>query len=561
MQSKLYPLNSFALGADFDIVGRMQTVYSYVRFSSPAQAEGDSLRRQTTAAEEYCKKHGWTLDTSLDLRDLGVSAFRGKNATERKLAAFIAAIDSGRAQPGSILLLESLDRLSRQQVEDALELFLGIIRRGIEIHTLCDGYIYKKGHLDIPKLVISLFILARANEESERKADRLRKVWGDKKANASNGKAITKCTPRWLEAETGKPIKVIPERGEAVRKIFSLATLGFGARRIANQLAADGVPAFGGSGWTISYIKKILHNRAVLGEFQAYKLTPDGRAPDGDAVSGYYPAIVSQTEWNSAHAAIQRKLGPISDKGGRYRGGSRPSDRVNNLFSGLVFDSTLGRPLTYHYKGRGANDWEYLVTAYKAGQPSHKMRYDHFEKAFLAFLGDLDWRAVSDEAEPAELKALTDRLNDVRSELDRTERAIARNQKLIDSAEEVPLSLFSAQDKAQARLIELQAEGSRLEAEAERIKFRSSVIDRPEELLAAIQSRDGSNDTRLRLRAEIRRRVSRIDVSFGAEIITSTGEPILNVQPGLANVLIWITFTNGITRIVVFQGENKVLLS
>jgi hypothetical protein len=44
-------------------------------------------------------------------------------------------------------------------------------------------------------------------------------------------------------------------------------------------------------------------------------------------------------------------------------------------------------------------------------------------------------------------------------------------------------------------------------------------------------------------------------------IITSTGEPILNVQPGLANVLIWIAFTNGITRIVVFQGENKVLLS
>jgi hypothetical protein len=156
---------------------------------------------------------------------------------------------------------------------------------------------------------------------------------------------------------------------------------------------------------------------------------------------------------------------------------------------------------------------------------------------------------------------LTDRLNDVRSKLDRTERAIARNQKLIDSAEEVPLSLFSAQDKAQARLIELQAERSRLEAEAERIKFRSSVIDHPEELPAAVQSRDGSNDTRLRLRAEIRRRVSRIDVSFGAEIITSTGEPILNVQPGLANVLIWITFTNGITRIVVFQGENKILLS
>ena len=129
------------------------------------------------------------------------------------------------------------------------------------------------------------------------------------------------------------------------------------------------------------------------------------------------------------------------------------------------------------------------------------------------------------------------------------------------SAEEVPLSLFSAQDKAQARLLELQAERSRLEAEAGRIKSRSSVIDHPEELLAAIQSRDGSNDTRLRLRAEIRRRVSRIDVSFDAQIITTTGEPILNIQPGLANAVIRIAFTNGLTRIVVLQGENKILLS
>jgi hypothetical protein len=136
--------------------------------------------------------------------------------------------------------------------------------------------------------------------------------------------------------------------------------------------------------------------------------------------------------------------------------------------------------LNYHYKGRGANDWEYVVSAYKPSQPSHKIPYGHFEKAFLAYLGDLDWRAMSNEAEPAELKVLTGRLNGVRSELDRTGRTVARNQKLIESAKEVPLSLFSAQDKAQARLIELQAERSRLEAEEERIKSRSSVIDHPE---------------------------------------------------------------------------------
>ena len=217
--------------------------------------------------------------------------------------------------------------------------------------------------------------------------------------------------------------------------------------------------------------------------------------------------------------------------------------------------------MNYHYKGRGANDWEYVVSAYKPSQPSHKIPYGHFEKAFLAYLGDLDWRAMSNEAEPAELKVLTGRLNGVRSELDRTGRTVARNQKLIESAKEVPLSLFSAQDKAQARLIELQAERSRLEAEEERIKSRSSVIDHPERVTGRNSVPRRIQRTRLRLRAEIRIRVSRIDISFGAQIIGSTAEPILNIQPGLANAVIRIAFTNGLIRTVIFQAENKILLS
>ena len=32
--------------------------YSYIRFSTPEQALGDSLRRQVQLAEEYARKHG-----------------------------------------------------------------------------------------------------------------------------------------------------------------------------------------------------------------------------------------------------------------------------------------------------------------------------------------------------------------------------------------------------------------------------------------------------------------------------------------------------------------------
>ena len=54
--------------------------YSYIRFSTPEQAKGDSLPRQTAAARRYAISHGLELDESLTFRDLGVSAHHGRNA-------------------------------------------------------------------------------------------------------------------------------------------------------------------------------------------------------------------------------------------------------------------------------------------------------------------------------------------------------------------------------------------------------------------------------------------------------------------------------------------------
>jgi len=44
--------------------------YSYIRFSTPDQMQGDSERRQLALAQAYCKKKGLELDDRLTLRDL-----------------------------------------------------------------------------------------------------------------------------------------------------------------------------------------------------------------------------------------------------------------------------------------------------------------------------------------------------------------------------------------------------------------------------------------------------------------------------------------------------------
>src|SRR5690348_11123783 len=110
--------------------------YSYIRFSSAPQGRGDSLRRQTELSERYAAKHSLVLDQSLHLRDLGVSAYDGSNVARGALGGFLRAIRQGRIAKGSYLLVESLDRLSRAQVMQALSVFTEIINAGVVLVTL-----------------------------------------------------------------------------------------------------------------------------------------------------------------------------------------------------------------------------------------------------------------------------------------------------------------------------------------------------------------------------------------------------------------------------------------
>jgi DNA invertase Pin-like site-specific DNA recombinase len=74
--------------------------YSYVRFSTPDQAKGDSKRRQTAMTAEYAERHNLDLDDNLTFQDEGVSSFKGKNAETGKLAEFLEAVRIGASLRG-----------------------------------------------------------------------------------------------------------------------------------------------------------------------------------------------------------------------------------------------------------------------------------------------------------------------------------------------------------------------------------------------------------------------------------------------------------------------------
>ena len=171
----------------------MALCYSYMRFSSIQQSHGDSIRRQTNLLNGWMGRHSeHTLDADLRI-DRGVSGFRGKNATEGALADFLTAIKSGRIKKGSILIVESIDRLGRQSIDDMYQLVRSILIAGVDLVTLAPERQLTKADLnDIVKIMEILVYASRAREESERKSERSISNWSAKREQAVKAKKATR---------------------------------------------------------------------------------------------------------------------------------------------------------------------------------------------------------------------------------------------------------------------------------------------------------------------------------------------------------------------------------
>jgi DNA invertase Pin-like site-specific DNA recombinase len=395
--------------------------YSYVRFSSKRQEQGDSLRRQTELAESYCRRRGWTLDTSLTLHDLGVSAFHGDNALIGNLRTFLDAVKRGTVPAGSVLLVESVDRISRQGIDEGYDIIKGILKKGVRLVTLSPEREFgpeavkslTKGALEIQ------LILERAAEESERKSERVRAAWHGKRQKARDGQSqpprkkdgrvtrgITDMLPAWVEEHTGG-LRLIPERAAVVQHIYQLAAAGYGISRIVKKLAADGVPAFGQSGrWTTSYVGAILRDRKALGEHQ-----PRDRhhKPDGPPIPGYYPAAVTEEEWNAARAGAAER----SRRRGRIAAGV-------NLFSGLLTDARTGESYMVQTRNDEGGRRQVLVNfaATQGRGKCHAFPLPVFEQAVLSLLKEIDPHEVlNGDAGPDETVVLAGQLAAVETEL------------------------------------------------------------------------------------------------------------------------------------------------
>ncbi len=366
--------------------------YSYTRFSSDKQSDGDSQRRQDADAEDYAEAQGITLDTTLNLRDRGLSAYSSQHRLKGALGTFLAAIETKRIAEGSILIVEAIDRLTREHPLDAYDLIGKILRAKIEIHTVEDGEQYTWASLDNGQMPRLADKIEQARAYSRRLSRRLAKAWGQKKVETGSGIALTAMCPPWLR-KVGKGYEVIPHRAAIIQRIFEETRAGLGSIVITRRLNEEGVAAFDrvgqglkgvkvSTGWHPSYISKTIPNRAVLGEYQPYlKNTATGgkRVPFGDAVA-LYPAIIDADLFEKANAA----------KDGRRGKGGRKGKLFANILTGMTICATCNGPMTFRAKGKRhahLDPYNILVcngAARGSGCTNHtSFRYEPIETAVL----------------------------------------------------------------------------------------------------------------------------------------------------------------------------------
>ena len=299
--------------------------FSYIRWSSEHQSKGDSLRRQLTLAESYANSHNLVLDTST-YQDHGISAFTGANLVEGKLGTFLKAIDDAHIRTPCYLLVEALDRITRTEIDVALELFLSIIKRGVTIVTLQTEQVFSKETIKRDRgisLIIAISMLVQGHEDSAKRALRIRAAYDAKRARGE--KKITK-VPSWLIPNPDREtFKIDHSKAKLINRIFEMAIAGHGQRAIASVLLKEKAPVLQwAKRWDQGAVGNVLSNHAVYGR------------KDRTDQNDFWPPIMDKDKFMTAQDAV---------RGRQWKGANR--NGVPSIFAGLGFCGDCGSRVRY----------------------------------------------------------------------------------------------------------------------------------------------------------------------------------------------------------------------
>ena len=518
----------------------MALVYSYIRFSTKKQLDGDSLRRQVEMSDEWIRRNGHTL-AEKKLHDLGRSGFHARHlrSPDGKLREFLGMIESGRIKSGDILLVENLDRLSRQAMSEARKVFELILEAGVKIAVLrpYERLFTKESISDPFGLMEPLMAFHLAYIESKNKSDRLRKKWDHKRADAvTQGPTFKfdKRCPSWVSWDDTKKAFVLNDGAAAVRFIFEATADGIGQRKVLATLQEKFKPIGVSKHWNGAFVAKVVNDRAVLGERQP-KTNVDGkRVAVGFVIKEYYPAVIDEPLWYRAQVAKAKKL--------KMKG---PNGQFVNLFTGIVFNAHDGQAMHIQVSRTPREEGVYVQrrlvssghTEKRPGSDPVSVDYFDFEAVVLSYLNEVRPEDLGSKTGVTELRAKEQELRGIERHLARIEDDMSNPA---DEGEYQSLKASSA--KTRKNRNELRAEVEKLKGE---VNAAQPLLHAHDTLKLLAEADDDQRHTlRLRLR------------SLLAELLDS-----VYVKPekhfGRVYCLAQLNFTSGLVKSVQFGPGFK----
>jgi DNA invertase Pin-like site-specific DNA recombinase len=381
-----------------EATANVNIAHSYLRWSSEAQNWGDSERRQFERSKEICASKGWTLAERTFI-DRGVSAWHGKNREQGALGELLRHV-----QPGEKIIIENVDRWSREDPNDSINALRQHIERGVEFYFGSIGRLVNRDSYREVRMMLNMQA-EMACQYNERLSCRIREAMKGKREKLAKGVLAFGRLPAWLQwsaprkHEGRKPL-VVEAKATVVRKIFNLYLQGKSIMDIAVSMrGTTPISNCKKASWNGYFVYRLLNDRAVLGEH-----TPSG-------TPSIFPAIVSEADF----LHVKEKL--------KARKHNTAARRIanSNLFAGLARCSRCQHTLTRLYSPRGDIKYFYLVCGGRARRvPDCKcdfrsVNYVAFEASFLSLLKEsgLIRKMLSSDHSPSPLDDLKRILADV----------------------------------------------------------------------------------------------------------------------------------------------------
>lgn len=222
----------------------MKTLTFYKRVSTVQQTgeDKDGLKRQERSFEHFLKTFPNIDSYKIEiLSDEGLSAYHGVNRDKGALGLYIARVEAGEYEHGSLLAVDEQSRLSRLPYRVVMPMVWSLEEHGVTIWSIKDNRA-----ISGDDFANDLMLMLNAKGAHEYSAEISRKVSAAKHAQQMNVRVhktgtLGNVCPYWLQP-SGDKFELIPRHVATIQRIFKERFSLMSMSSIAAGLNADNVP-------------------------------------------------------------------------------------------------------------------------------------------------------------------------------------------------------------------------------------------------------------------------------------------------------------------------------